>query len=62
MKKKEKLIITCEIDDFDSDSDILQLQIITINSGFLSRVFTGWRKITYKPAIITKMEVEKETI
>ena len=57
---KEKLIITCEIENFDADSDILQLQIITIKEGIFSRIFTGWRKITYKPAIITKMEVTKE--
>jgi hypothetical protein len=59
---KEKLIITCEIDNIDNfveDIDILQLQIITINKGFLSRIFKNWRKITYKPAIIKEMKTEK---
>ena len=58
--KKEKLIITCEIDHFDADEDILSLQIMTIKNGIFSKVFKNWRKITYKPAVITKMEVEKE--
>lgn len=55
----EKLIITCEIEKFDSDEDILQFQIITIQKGVFSRIFKNWRKITYKPAIVTKMEVLK---
>lgn len=58
---KEKLVITCEIDCFDPDEDILQLQIITIKRGWFSRVFKNWRKISYKPAIVTEMKVEKTT-
>lgn len=56
---KEKLTITCEVDDFQDNTHILSLQIIVIEKGLLSRVFKNWRKITYKPAVITNMQVTK---
>lgn len=56
---KEKLIITCEIDNLPENSNILDFQIVIIEDGWLSRVFKNWRKISYKKAIITDLKVEK---
>jgi hypothetical protein len=57
---KEKLIITCEIEDLPEDSNIMDFQIRIVENGWLTRIFKNWKKIRYERAIITKMEVEKK--
>jgi len=56
---KEKLIITVEIEDLPENSNILDFQLTIIEDGFLSRIFKGWKKVTYKKAVISDMKVEK---
>ena len=57
---KEKLIITCEIENLPENANILDFQITVMEKGFLSRIFKDWRKITYKRAMITNIEVKKQ--
>jgi len=57
--KKEKLIITCEIDNLPENSNILDFQIVIIENGWISRIFKDWRKISYRKATITNLKVEK---
>ena len=46
--EKEKLIITVEIEDLPENANILDFQLTIIEDGFLSRIFKGWKKVTYK--------------
>lgn len=57
--KKEKLIITVEIEDLPENANILDFQLTIIEDGFLSRIFKGWKKVTYKRAIISKTDYIK---
>jgi len=57
--EKEKLIITCEIDNLPENSNILDFQIVIIENGWISRIFKDWRKISYRKATITNLKVEK---
>ena len=57
--KKEKLIITCEIENLPENSSILDFQLVIIEEGWLSKIFKGWKKISYRKAIITKLDVKK---
>lgn len=56
---KEKLVITCEIENLPENSNILDFQLIIIEDGWLSRVFKNWKRISYRKAYITKMDVLK---
>jgi hypothetical protein len=57
--KKEKLIITLEIEDLPKNAKIMDFQIITIDEHWLSRIFTNWKKVTFRKAMVTKIIVKK---
>lgn len=57
--KKEKLIITLEIDSLPEKCKMVDFQMIVIEDNFMRRIFKNWKKITYIPVPITKMVVEK---
>lgn len=61
MAMTDKLIITCEIDagKMPEGSQVLDFRITIVQDGLLTRVFKDWKKVTYIPAVITKMTVEK---
>jgi hypothetical protein len=55
----EKLIITCEVDDLPAGSFPMSFDVCFVQerSGIM-RLFGnfGWKKITYRRAVITKLE------
>lgn len=57
--KKEKLVITLEIEDLPRGAQILDFQITVIEDHWLSRVFKNWKKISYKRALVTDLQVKK---
>jgi hypothetical protein len=57
--KQERLIITAEIEDIDFDTSVLDFQIRVLERGWLTRVFRNWRRVHYKPAVITDLKVRK---
>lgn len=56
---KEKLIITCEIEDFPENMDFLEFRLMVVEDGFFTRVFRNWKRVTYRRAVVTNMQVEK---
>lgn len=56
--KKEKLIITCEVEDFPEDGQFLDFRITVVRDGWFTRIFKDWKKIEFKRALVTKITKE----
>jgi len=59
---KEKLIITCEVEDLPEGSYPMSFDVCFVqHRQGLMRLFGGfgWKKITYRRATITNLETEK---
>ena len=57
----EKLIITCEIDDLPSGAVPMSFDVCFVqDTRGIMRLFSGfgWKKVTYRRAVITKLEKE----
>lgn len=57
---KEKLVITCEIENLPDNAKFLDFNLTIMEDGFLTHIFRNWKKITIVPAVVTKLEVEKQ--
>lgn len=54
--KKEKLIITCELEDFPDNAHLLDFSVTVIEDSWISKIFTNWKKISFKKVTITSLE------